>query len=372
MSNSNITLQNVLDDANSLGDVAPALATGGFSDAPALSIANDVMQAMINGGPDSQPYPWKWNRINVAPFSTISYQSDYFVPGLINFGWIENAWAVNINQTSVPKQKLYLDARKDIQVTYDQTGYPGKIAWMQNSNILTGVWGQTPLGPTASSPLGNVGGLGPGITGNQNPGPNVIYTNPVGVLNQPANATTCITDPNGNLWALTTFGTCGATQPTWPTTPVFPTVVDPTVVATTVTDGSVVWTAINPAGQGFRLNPIPAQTGTVWVVNVVGQMKANRFKNVAQTLEPIPDDYEWAFKQGFFAQCYRRNPDPKIRAKFTMENQLWLQALDKAVRQSDREEDDFGFYPGSAGVMDTNWGGNPITPAYPFNGMGGY
>ena len=270
MANSNCTLQSVIDDANSLGDVAPALATGGFSDAPALSIANDVMQAMINGGPDSQPYPWKWNRINVAPFSTISYQSDYFVPGLINFGWIENAWAVNINQTSVPKQKLYLDARKDIQVTYDQTGYPGKIAWMQNSNILTGVWGQTPLGPTASSPLGNVGGLGPGITGNQNPGPNVIYTNPVGVLNQPANATTCITDPNGNLWALTTFGTCGATQPTWPTTPVFPTVVDPTVVATTVTDGSVVWTAINPAGQGFRLNPIPAQTGTVWVVNVVG------------------------------------------------------------------------------------------------------
>jgi hypothetical protein len=370
MANSNITLQNVIDDANSLGDVAPALATGGFSDAPALSIANDVMQAMINGGPNAQPYNWKWNSFNVAPFCTISYQSDYFVPGLINLGWIENAWAVNINQTSVPKQKQYLEAKKNLQVTYDQTGYPGKICWMQNSNLNAGTWGQAPLGPTAGNPQGNINGLGPGLTGQQNPGPNVIYTNPVGILSQPTNATTCIKDPNGNLWALTTYGTCGATQPSWPTTPVFPTVVSPNTVATTVTDGSVVWTAINPAGQGFRLNPIPPSNGVVWVITVVGQMRANRFSNVAQTLEPIPDDYEWAFKQGFFAQCYRRNPDPKIRAKFTMEQQIWLKALDDAVRQSDREEDDFGFFPGSS-VMQSGIGVNPINPAYPFGAWNG-
>jgi hypothetical protein len=95
-------------------------------------------------------------------------------------------------------------------------------------------------------------------------------------------------------------------------------------------------------------------------------MRALRFKNVAQTLEPIPDDYEWAFKQGFFAQCYRRNPDPKIRAKFTMEQQLWLKAMDDDVRQADREQDDFGFYPGMS-VMDNSWYSNPITPSYPFN-----
>src|ERR1035437_5856965 len=151
--NSSISLQEILDDAQSLGDVAPALATGGFSDAPALSIANDVMQAIINGGPGAQPYPWKWNRVNITPFCTISFQSDYFVPGLINLSWIENAWCVNVNQTSVPKQKFYLEAHKDIQETSMQTGYPGKIAWMQNSNILTGVWGQSPLGPTAGHPM---------------------------------------------------------------------------------------------------------------------------------------------------------------------------------------------------------------------------
>ena len=46
--NSTIKLQNIMDDAGTLGDVAPALPTGGFSMQPALSIANDVMAQLIN------------------------------------------------------------------------------------------------------------------------------------------------------------------------------------------------------------------------------------------------------------------------------------------------------------------------------------
>lgn len=365
--NSTISLQEVVDDASTLGDVSPALSTGGFAFAPALSIANDVMQAMINGGPSAQPYNWKWNRMNLKPFTTISYQQDYFVPGIINLGWLESAWASYLNQTSIPKFKQQVEVRKDLQVTYDQTGYPGKICWLPNSMLQTGVWGQVPLGPTLGEPSGDTTSLSVGPGGLQNPGPNVIYTDPKLTLQTPVNATTCITDPNGNLWVLTAFGTCGTTQPTWPTTPVFPTVLNPTAISTTVTDGSVVWTAINPSGQGFRLNPIPPQTGVVWLIQPVAQMRANRFKTLGQTLEPIPDDYEWAFKQGFFAECYRRNPDPKVRAKYGMEKQMWLESLDKAVRQADREEDDYGFYPSSS-VMDSSWGGgvNATNPSMPY------
>ena len=43
-----------------------------------------------------------------------------------------------------------------------------------------------------------------------------------------------------------------------------------------------------------------------------------------------------------------------------------LESLDKAVRQADREPDDFGFYPGNVGVMDTGFGINQITPSLPF------
>jgi hypothetical protein len=363
--NSTIRLSEIVDDAATHGDIAPALPSGGFSNLPALSIANDTMQALINGGPAAQPYNWKWNRFNVKPFATISFQQDYFVPGVVKLGWLESCWAVNINQTSNPKQKQQVEVKKDLEVTYDQTGYPGKICWLPNSMLQTGTWGAAPLGPTAGHPSGDTTSIGQNASGLQNPGPGVIYTNPLGTANQPVNATTCITDPNGNLWVLTTFGTCGNTQPTWPTTIAYPTPASPNTVATTVNDGTCVWTAINPSGQGFRLNPIPPQTGVVWLIQPVAQYRAPRFTSLGQTLEPIPDDFEWAFKQGFFAECYRRHPDPKVRSKYQLERQIWLEALDKAVRQSDREQDDYGFYPGTS-IMDSGLALNPISPAYPF------
>jgi hypothetical protein len=364
--NSTIRLQEVVDDASTLGDVAPALSTGGFSMAPALSIANDVMQAMINGGNNAQPYNWKWNRYNLPPFCVNSLQQDYFIPGLVNIGWLESAWAVNINQTSVGKQKFPIEVDKDLMVTYQQATYVAKVCWIPNSMMMTGTWGAPPQGPIAGFPSGQTMVTGPNQSGQQNPGPGVIYTNPIGTLLTPLNATTAIKDPYGNLWALTTYGVCGMTEPIWPASPTYPTTRNPFILASTIADGTCVWTAINPVGQGLRLNPVPPQSGIVWLVQVVGQLVAPRFHNLTQYLNPIPDAWEWVFKQGFFTQCYRRNPDPKIRARFPQEQQLWLEALDKGVRQQDREPDDFGFYPSRVGVMDTGWGVNPITPAMPY------
>jgi hypothetical protein len=354
-SNSSVKLNQLVDDANSMGDLAPALATGGFSDAPAISIANDVMAAMILGGAQGQPLNHKWNRINVAPFPTISYQQDYLT-NIVNLAWIESAWATNINQTQVIKQKVQLEVHRDLLVTYWQYGYPGKICWMQNDTLSTGVWGLHPFGPTAGNPSGETTSIFGNITGLQNPGPGVIYTNPIGASpSGPINATTNITDPNGNLWVVTTFGTCGTVQPTWPTTPVYPTYNSPSTVATTVTDGTVVWTAINPKGQGFRLNPIPSQTGCVWLIQPVCQARAVQFTSLTQTLDPVPDDYATYFKQGFFAQCYRRSPDPKVRAKFADEWRLWLDSLNRSVLSGQRETDDMGFYPSNS-IMDSGVG----------------
>jgi len=371
--NSTIKLQNVVDDASTLGDVAPALATGGLSQLPALSIANDVMQQLINGGPGGQPYNWKWNRYNLPVFYVNSLQQDYFIPGLVNIGWLESAWAVNINQTSVPKQNFPIEIDKDLLLSYQAGTYTAKLCWISNSIVNTGTWGAHPFGPTEGNPSGETTVSGPNLTGQQNPGPGVIYTNPVGTLITPYNATTAIKDPNGNLWCLTTFGTCGNTEPTWPANPVYPTLRDTSIVATTVADGSCVWTAINPSGQGIRLAPVPPQSGVVWAIQVVGQMVAPRFFSLQQYLNPVPDAWEWAFKQGFFAECFRRNPDPKVRARYMQEKQWWLENLDKAVRQADREPDDFGFYVGAGNmIMDTGWGYNPITPAQPFGPWTGW
>jgi len=362
--NSTIKLKELIDDAETLGDVAPALFTGGFSSAPALSIANDVIAAMLLGGPNGQPFNWKWNRIICPTFLTISYQQDYFVPGLVTLGWLENCFGSFINEQSIPKQIIPMEVRKDLDRTYVQTGRLDKICWLYNNLLQTGTWGAAPQGPTNGFPNGQLNVPGSGFSGLQNPGPGVIYTNPLGLLTAVVNATTGITDPNGNLWAVTTYGTCGMTEPTWPSNPVYPTYDNPNITATTVTDGTVVWTAINPKGQGFRLNPLPPQSGNVWGVQPVGQLRVPKFTDVNQTLEPVPDDWATYFKQGFFCECYRRNPDPKVRAKYKEEYSRWMKALNDAFDQANREMDDYGFYVGQS-IMDPSYY-NGVSPAWPF------
>ena len=83
-SNSTITLDELVDDALSFGNVSPTLATGGLSTSPAISIANTVMQVLINGAPGADGVPasfnWKWNRANMPPFVIISYQQGLLHP----------------------------------------------------------------------------------------------------------------------------------------------------------------------------------------------------------------------------------------------------------------------------------------------------
>ena len=165
---------------------------------------------------------------------------------------------------------------------------------------------------------------------------------------------------------MTQYGTCGGTNPfVTNLSPVFPSLQVQTTVATVVTDGSVKWTAVNPKGQGFRVNPIPGQTGPVWLISPVAQNRVKFLTSLNSFLEPIPDDYYQFFKQGFFAQCYRRSPDPKTRAKFMEEYAMWIKSLSNAVRQGNLEEDDWGFYPGCS-VMETGVGYCQQNPAQPY------
>ncbi len=358
MANSQITLQQIVDDAMSSGELAPCLATGGWSDQPALRVANTVMTSMLLGGPNGQPFNYKWNRFLIPSFPTISWQQDYFVPGVVTLGWLESCWCIQFTNTSQPKPKFQVEVHKDLFTTYQQTGYPGKICWLPNKLLQTGTWGATEI----STP-----------TGQNNPGPGVIYIDPRTSTQNPSNPITIITDPNGNFWTVTTYGTCGLTQPMWTNPPVYPTLTTPNTVASTTTDGSVVWTAVNPDGQGFRLSPIPPQQGMVWTINPIGQSRIVQCTSLQQTLEPVPDDWADYFREGFFCQLYRRSPDAKVRAKFAGEWALWLRSLDMAVRQGNREPDDFGFYP-THSIMETGYGTGFVGPAWPFGGPwgGGY
>jgi hypothetical protein len=351
MGNSTYRIQDLVDDARTMGDLAPTLPQGGYFEVTALSAANDTMTAMLAGSSHGSPFNFKFNRVQLPQFYLNSWQQDYATHDVINLGWLESAGGYNMSSTQYPKPYRPIEVKRDVLESSGQASSIAKISWVQNDSLTYGTWGQS---QQAS------------VVGLLNPGPNVVYTSPVGQTAIPINPVTQVQDSFGNLWVLTQYGTCGSSNP-------FATNQNPSNVYRTqsstnevvVTDGTVKWTSVNPKGQGYRLHPRPGQTGPVWIIAPIGQTRVPKFTKLTDYIEPIPDDFIMYFKQGFFAQLYRRSPDPKVRAKFADEYKIWMKALDDAVRQGSREQDDWGFIPATS-VMDTGWATNPINPAQPY------
>jgi len=334
--NSTTRLQAIVEYAKTYPDLSPVLASGGFSQEPALTIANDVMIQML-----SKPFAPKWNRTRLPLFYTNSWQQDYALPGLNNLSWLEYAILIDINSSSEPKDKYTLETNRDLPETSVQYGRPGQVCWLPNDQLIYGTWGGANQGEGQAS----------------NPGPGSIYgallnTTVGSVVSQPNNPLLQIQDPNGNFWvltnALTVSQTLGLTQPVWPVAPVYPTYTSPSTVATTVTDGTGIWTAVNPKGQGLRLNPIPSQQGKVWQARVFGQARPIPFTSLSQAIDPVPDDYASYFRRGFIAYSYMHSKDQKVRAKFLDQQKLWMESLQQWVVAGDRERDNSGIYPTDA------------------------
>lgn len=77
MPQSNITLQDFVDNAKAFGDIKAVLEVGGYSLEPAATAMNDAMTGFL------ADYPYKFNEINLPFFYTNSYQQDYaLVTGL--------------------------------------------------------------------------------------------------------------------------------------------------------------------------------------------------------------------------------------------------------------------------------------------------
>lgn len=317
---------------------------------PALTIAADVMIEMI-----ASNFDWKWNRFLIDGVYTNGFQQDYALPGVVNLGWLEHGELIDINNTAIPKPVWPLEVVRDLPFTSAQFGRPGQICWLPNDQLYYATWGAA-----------NTGNSSIGL----NPGPNMVIGTLLGVYAAPINPILQVKDTFGNLWVLTTFGTTGGTNPFLSNlTPVFPTSNNPTAVATTVTDGTVVWTAVNPKGMGIRVNPIPPQTGIVYKFYIAAQYRAFAFSNgpftsFTQTIEPIPDDFAKYFRDGFTAMAYQHAQDARVRGKAQDAYNNWMKSLLNSRQQADRERENSGFFPAQSIL------GGPtfvnVGPAYPF------
>lgn len=139
--------------------------------------------------------------------------------------------------------------------------------------------------------------------------------------------------------------------------------------AAAVMDGfaTTVWTVVDPFGQGFRILPVPVQTGVVWQFNLVGQMKPVRFKSLSQTLAPFPDEFETHFQMGMIAQLYRFSTQAKVYQKFPEAWRIWLMSLNELRAKEDRELEANVFVP-DRGIVGGQQGSNKyLGPQWPYN-----
>jgi hypothetical protein len=437
VSNSSYTGQNLVDMARTMGDLAPVLPTGGFFDTLALSVINDVMTDLLLGSARGSRFNWKFNRILPPPFFISSWQQDYASSmtniGWLESCLAYNTSSTIVPKPTAVievKRDLLLTGVNGQGSRYAQ------ICWMENDTLTYGTWGQStinsftglqnpapgvvymnPLGLTAmplnnitqvQDQAGNFWIIVPSTTFNPNGGYGTCGSfNPFALVSTAVSisgGTVTVTAPNGlkvgtvvvgsgfstltglnglSLTVLTaspTGFTAAATLANGTDTagsfsiaPIYPTLASPNTVATTVTDGTVTWQAVWPKGQGFRISPMPSQTGPVWQIAPIAQARIPQFTNLEQVLDPIPDDYYRYFKQGFCCYCYGASPDPKVRAKFDTAKKLWMESLNQAVNQGSREDDAFGFVPSEASVMDTGLGwASCISPAWPYGPLNGY
>lgn len=322
MAGSTTSIQAVADLMATMGSVSVAQSAGGYSSLTWLAIASAVANDLI-----SQKFNWKWNQFKIPPFFTNSFQCDYATVNQLGIGWLEGGTWTDINNTALPKPRWTIEAVRGLQPTSFAASPPVKVNWMNNSVLEQGTW----------------------------PGINQKYTQPLGATSTPANPPTNILDKNGNILILTTYGVTGN---------VAPFAAAGAVSGVTVNDGSCVWTVANPAAQGFRLIPMPPQSGVVYQIDLIAQAPSPRFISMSAMINPIPDDYAESFINGVYTYCHKYSNNPQLKAQFPTLRAQWLADILATMKQGDREADDAGFVP-SRSVMASGDSGD-VGPANPY------
>src|SRR6185312_8542470 len=335
------TLQAVANSVRSMPELAPLLGSSGWTQEPAISIANDVMQRIF-----AQGMNWKWNSANIPAILTVSLQQDY-VTNVEDIGWLESSTRIDVNNTAQPKPWFQMEAVRQVPRTSLQFN-PFQVCWIPNSLAVMGQWQPNTLYPCA------YGG------GQMQPTPiqqfvdengNILFIDSTVLKLGPYSPGTGQTLPDfGAAWP---YGTSGSTQPYAP--PDSP-------GGTTVQDGTVIWTVASPYWYAIRCNTLPPNGGIAWLLNPVYQKKPPIFTSLQQTIDPVPADHAYLFRTGFLAYAQDYAGSNKAQATYARFEEMMMTAL----RGADREMEECFIYPSDAITSGYGAAPAPIGPAWPF------
>lgn len=326
---STITLQTVVNLAGTFTELMPLVGVGGYTNEPALSIANDTMQELLG-----TKFPWKFNRKDMAPLFLTRGKQDYLFAGACAFvltdgkgvgidtvsnGGVSVAAGVVTIKTIEPHRfvvgdVVYLNglsmtvgtASKYNSVFTDDgnsstwtQGYP--VASVPTSTTFT-------FAATAGQNNSDTGGA-PGIT-------DYGWIEEATMVS-PSDGSS----PQGvrNLTAYRMLQPSGYVR-------------NPAKVC-----------VVNDQGSGvlkIRFYPLPGQS---WAVTLAYQAKAPLKAAMTDTWSPFPDELSYVYRQMFLAQAFRFANS----ARSEIEYQKAQANIMKALGQDDREESDEYIVPES-------------------------
>jgi hypothetical protein len=431
MGNSTTTLQNVYDWAKGKGIPVPTDQPGGYGTRLAVEIGNNVMSAIVaeRFNPKwnraiaapfltnswQQDYPQiglvniGWGEdVDVVDINNTAFPKPLNVP-------VTMTWRRQLSRTSLawwPPNQICWMYNQDLSygtwpgpgVTFNPQLTPGPVIQnplmsMQDANgnlLIVTTLGTTVAGPAPAAVTPTYGQVQfPGGLA----GPVILYilgsTPPAWLVTakylnivvsdpnlQPAGPVASLGVSTGYLIGGQTYYAVSYVLPNAPTTaqePVTSTVqlyVGPPLLpasspeGTTFQDGTVVWTVVGPMSQGFRVSPLPGATGPVYQITPYYQMLLSKLTSLQSLINPIPDDQRYIFQEGVEVMCRKGSANPSERAEAMKAWPLWLAAVEKILKQNNREVDAYGAYPADSVVESVYgpWRGlrNPQDPSQPY------
>jgi hypothetical protein len=335
MSNSTITLQTIVNLARTHIELLPIANVGGFTDEPALSLCNDVLQELI-----AKPQAWKFNRTEMAPFVTAVFRQDYQFGGAVAF--TSNAGGAGIKLTTASSSTSGVSrtlTTVTVRTLEEHNFAIGDTVYMlgNDNSVFNSTYSQTPTGS--------------GYTGGW-----TITTTPSVTSFQFEHATSATT--LSGAAGITNFGWLeSATMRELRSAAPIPGIYAIEAVNTLPLQSY----AANPQkvavladnGDGTLKIRFDSAAGTVpFVANLIYQARPALKTALSDTWAPFPDEYSFVFRQAFLARAYRYVNSPRA----DIETQKADMAVGKALMRDDAEASDQRLYP-DQGLMRGGWGG---------------
>lgn len=310
---STITIQSVVNLCSIHGDLLPLTGIGGYTNEPALSLANDALSEIIN-----TPHDWKWNRVeldaHVQPLVTAPRKQDYLFAGASAFtlGATSSGAAIDLassNAITVITGVVTVNTLETHRFSVGDTVYT-----LGNKNAAY----NSTYTDNGSSSAFSGGWVITAVTANS-----FSFAATTGQTNGDVTGAPGITDygwlSSGTMSQINTDASPPEIIPIQAVRelPAWSRVSRPEKVCV-VTD----------LGTGVikvRFYGVPGTT--IWAVNLVYQKAAPVKTALSQTWSPIPDQYSALFRQALLYRMYRYINSPLQMAELQKLQQEILKAL---------------------------------------------